>query len=247
MQSLKNHTALLVGASQGLGRTIAIELASQGATLGLMARHQDRLQETADQCHEAGGTAVILPVDVTKAAALESAVEQFIQQQGNLDILILSQGILHRKLLVDDKDDEWRQVVETNLLASMHLTRLCLPHLLKENTHQRKRAIIYISSIAGKQASPFVSAYCASKYGLVGFAHAIFEEVREQGVKVSVLCPGYINTPMVNSEANLIPEKMIQPENIAKVTAEIIHSDATICPVEVIIRPQFSPIISAKK
>src|ERR1700733_6975785 len=99
----------------------------------------------------------------------------------------------------------------TNLLANMHLTRLSLPHLLKENTQQHKRAIIYISSIAGKQASAFVSAYCASKYGLVGFAHSIFEEVKEQGVKVSVLCPGYINTPMVNAETRLIPEKMIQP------------------------------------
>lgn len=239
MPSLKQHTALVVGASRGVGRAIAIELASQGATVGLMARHQQELQETAEMCHAAGGKTVVLPVDVTDENAVNSVFQTFVTQQGNLDILILSQGIAYRKFLVEDTEDYWRKVLTTNLLSCIHLTRLSLPYLLKKNTDQRQRAIIYISSIAGKQVSPMVSAYCASKYGLVGFAHAIFEDVREQGVKVSVLCPGYINTTMVNTSPDLAPEKMIQVDDIAKITSEIIHSAATVCPVEIIIRPQF--------
>lgn len=243
MNALVNHKALVVGASRGIGRAIAVELASQGASLGLMARHQAQLKETAELCHAEGAEVLSIPVDVTEEEAATEAFAHYIHQQKTLDILILCQGVIYRSLLVDDHQKQWKNVLKINLLSHIHLTQLALPYLLKNNEgHQR--AIIFVSSIAGKQAAfPGISSYCASKFGLVGFAHAIFEEVRESGLKVSVLCPGYVNTDMVNREPNLNFDKMTQPSDLAKLVSDIIHTPVNCCPVEVIIRPQFSPVI----
>ncbi len=242
MSALEDYTALVVGASRGVGRAIALELAEQGANLGLMARSKLPLEETSELCHAKGGQAFPMAVDVTDEMALEEAFKNFINHYKNLDILILCQGILYRNCLVDDKNDQWKKVMETNLLSCMHLTRLCLPHLLQKDHSARQRAIIYISSIAGKQASPGISAYCASKFGLVGFAHSMFEELREYGIKVSVVCPGYINTDMVSDQTHLNQDKMIQPKEFAQLISQIIFSPSSFCPVELIVRPQLSPI-----
>lgn len=226
-----------------MGREIAIQLASEGANLGLMSRSRDQLQETAKICESNGAKTMLLPVDATDVKSVEKMHHSFIQNYQNLDILVLCQGISYnRTLFVDDQEDKWRRVLETNLLSCMHLTRLSLPYLIKNKETSHQRAIIIIASIAGKQASAGSSAYCASKFGLVGFGHALFEEIREYGIKVSILCPGYINTEMVNSRKNLIPEKMIQPKDIAQIVSEVIHTPITTCPVELIIRPQYSPV-----
>jgi 3-oxoacyl-[acyl-carrier protein] reductase len=240
--SIKNHIALVVGAGRGVGQAIALKLAEQQVNLGLMARTASQLENTASLCRQKGGQAQTIPVDVTQSTALADAFNHFVDQQGGLDILVLCQAILYRSNLASDQQDQWRQVMETNLLSHMHLTRMALPYLLKEPNNQRKRAIIYISSIAGKQASAGISAYCASKFGLLGLAYSIFEEVRESGLKVSVICPGYINTDMVSAETHLNRDKMIQSEDIAEVVNQVIHTANTYCPVEIVVKPQRSPL-----
>lgn len=241
--SLKNHSIIIAGASRGVGRAIAIELAKQGATLGLLARNEEQLRETAQLCIAAEAKAFPFVVDINDHSAVNEVIETFISQQGSLDIVVQCQGIMYNSFLVDDDTEQWRKVLATNLLSCIHLTRITLPLLMQEKVNHHKRAIIYISSIAGKQAFAGGSAYCASKYGLLGFAHSIFEEVRNQGIKISVICPGYINTTMISSSANLDRERMIQPADIAQLVNEIILSPITICPVEIIVRPQFPPYL----
>jgi short-subunit dehydrogenase len=119
----------------------------------------------------------------------------------------------------------------------MVLTKLVLPEIIKTPG----ALIVNISSIAGKMGMAESSAYSAAKFGLRGFTEALFEEVREYGVKVSAICPGYVDTPLIPNRKALMREEMIRPEDIANAVEFILDSSPSACPVEITIRPQKSP------
>jgi len=132
---------------------------------------------------------------------------------------------------------DWDRTLDVNLRAPMLLTRLVLPTMIgRENG-----AIINIGSIAGKSGEANASAYAASKFGLIGFTQSLFEEVREYGIKTSVILPGFVDTPLIPETRHLDRNKMIRPEDVAEAVLYVLRSGPACCPVEITLRPQRSP------
>ena len=130
----------------------------------------------------------------------------------------------------------WDRVIDINLRSLIHLTRHALPEIEKGP----RGAIINIASISARMSHGGAGIYCATKHGVLGFAGSVFEDVRERGVKVSTICPGFVNTDMVSAR-DLVLEKTIQPEDIARTVLFVLTFPDTGCPTEIVVRPQRSP------
>jgi short-subunit dehydrogenase len=134
------------------------------------------------------------------------------------------------------------EVLAINLVAPMMLSKLALPHLKKNP----ESAVINIASMAALGGFSKGSAYCASKFGLLGFSECLFEEVREQGVKVCAICPGYVETAMTEGYSFLDLKKMIAPEDVAQTVVDVLNLSLRSCPTQIILRPQYTPVKSSK-
>lgn len=236
---LDQHVALVTGASRGIGRGIAVRLASFGCNLLLTARHAEALTETAKMCEKHSVQAKIFATDIRNKTSVQDMLTYCVRELGGIDIGIVNQGINKGGLFAEDKNDEWENVIDTNLKASMAITRQILPYLQKVS-NEKKRALIFIASMAAKFSSAKIAAYHASKFGLLGFSHSIFEEVREQGIKVSAICPGMVNTDMIRKR-DINIDKTLQVDDVADAVSYILQSSDTACPVEILLRPQRSP------
>ncbi len=235
--SLHGSVALVTGASRGIGRAIAEGLAAEGCDLGLVARRKRGLLKTARLCAESLAQAVPIQADLARKKAAEEVVRRTIDAFGRLDILVNNAGVMLRGAAHDADLADWDQTLEVNLRALMHLTRHALPHLMR----RPRSAVINISSIAGKMGFPGGGAYCASKHGVMGFSEALFEDVREHGVKVCAICPGYVRTELVSARGGLDPDRMIQPEDVAEAVLFVARFAHTGCPTEIVLRPQRTP------
>ena len=234
---LNGHVAMVSGASRGIGRAVALDLAQAGADLTLLARSEDALEETASLCREAGGRVLALTTDVTDRAQLERAVSKTLGELGGLHILVNNAGIYAKGPAQSADIEDFERVIDVNVKALMNLTRLALPHILAAQGH---RAVIHIASIVSRMSFAQGGAYCASKHAVLGYSNSMFEDVREAGVKVCAIQPGFVAADMVAGHG-LDMDKMIQPEDIAKTVRFVATYPDTGCPVEIIVRPQRSP------
>ena len=238
---LQDHVALVTGAGRGIGRAVAVALAERGASVGLLARSEDELEQTADLCRRAGGSPHVLPADVTDVAAVGRVLARMKRESGAPDIVVVNHGIYdHGNTLDRNADAAWDRVLDVNLRASMQLTRRLLPEMIERDAKHR-RALVFVSSIAARHHYAGAAAYCASKAGLSAFADVVFEEVRNEGIKVVQILPGYVNTPMMAGDERIDPERMVQPEDVANAVCWAISSPKTCCPVEIVLRPQCTP------
>jgi len=236
-ETLKGKNALITGASSGIGRAISLQLAKAGVNCVLAARRQGALEALAQEIEEYEVRTMVVPTDVTNEAEREALLETIGNEWGELHILINNAGIFKMSSVDDLQLDSLEQTLAVNLIAPMMLAKLSL-YLLRQNEHS---AIINIASISGTMGFAKGSAYSASKFGIMGFSESLFEEVREQGVKVCAICPGYVNTEMVAGHG-LDEAKMIQPEDIASTVVHVLEMPVQSCPSKIIIRPQFSPV-----
>ena len=194
MFELTGKIALVTGASRGIGRAIAVQLAHQGATV-IAAARGDNAAETVAQISASGGLAEVVGVDVTDTAALEKLPGAIVQRHGRLDILISNAGIARDQLLMRMKRDDWDSVIGTNLTAAFTLTQAAMRPMLK----QRGGRIIAISSVVGQMGNAGQANYAASKAGLIGFAKALAREVASRGITVNVIAPGMVDTDMTKA------------------------------------------------
>jgi NAD(P)-dependent dehydrogenase (short-subunit alcohol dehydrogenase family) len=236
--SLQDRTAIVTGASAGIGRAISLALAGEGARCVLAGRRREKLEETIEEIFRMGGEALTVLTDVTDETQLASLVRMSVEHFGGLQILVNNAGIYHHGSLETLEKKRLEEVLATNLVAPIMLTKLALPHLKKNP----ESAVINIASIAGLSGFSKGSAYCASKFGVVGFSECLFEEVREQGIKVCAICPGYVSTPMTEGYSYLDLEKMIPPEDVAQAVIDVLQISNKSCPTQVIMRPQYSPV-----
>jgi len=237
--NLSNQVAIVTGAARGIGRTIAVDLSDAGCRLVLTSRDVETLDETRRMCDHAHTFA--LPADLTEPGTPERIVERAMQRYGRVDILINNAGAYVRAPMHTAKPEDWESVLDINLRAVMRLTRAALPHII-EAPEGSARAVINMSSVAGKFTFAGGAGYVASKHALMGFSGSAFEDVREMGVKISAICPGFVNTDMVAGQP-LDPEKLIQPKDISEAVQFVLGFPSTSCPTEIIIRPQRSPFI----
>ncbi len=194
MFDLTGKIALVTGASRGIGRAIAVQLARQGATVVAAARG-DNAAQTVAQITASGGLAEAVSVDVTDAASLEKLPGAIVQRHGRLDILISNAGITRDQLLMRMKREDWDTVIATNLTAAFTLTQAAIRPMLK----QRGGRIIAISSVVGQTGNAGQANYAASKAGLIGFAKALAREVASRGITVNVIAPGMVDTDMTKA------------------------------------------------
>jgi 3-oxoacyl-[acyl-carrier protein] reductase len=191
MLDLSGKVALVTGASRGIGRAIATQLAAQGALVVAAARG-DHANDCVADITGRGQKAESLSVDVTDAAALERVPAGIIERHGRLDIVISNAGITRDQLLMRMKREDWDAVLATNLTATFVLAQAAMRPMLK----QRGGRIIAISSVVGQMGNAGQSNYAASKAGLIGFAKALAREVASRGITVNVIAPGMIETDM---------------------------------------------------
>lgn len=187
MPHFTDQTCWITGASSGIGAAFARQLAKQGANLILSGRNQSALAEVNAQC---GGSALLLPFEVTDYAALPALVESALGHTGRIDMLINNAGISQRSLAVETDFSVYEKLVAVDLLAPIALTQAVLPHMVAQGSGR----IVMISSVAGKVGSPMRTGYSAAKHGLVGYADALRVETTGLGLQVHVIAPGSIKT-----------------------------------------------------
>ena len=233
MKSLDGKIALVTGAGRGVGRAIAVALAKSGCHVILTARTVLELADVQQELRNLGDNAAAVVADLTKDGDLRELVEQC----GSVDFLINNAGWGKRAPVVRAKVEDWDQTFRLNLRAPMILAQKLLPAMIKKG----EGAVINIGSVSGKSGEAEGAAYSASKFGLIGFTQSLFEEVREHGIKVAVILPGFVDTPMIPPVKHLDRSKMIQAEDVAQAVLYVLNAPATACPVEITIRPQRSP------
>jgi 3-oxoacyl-[acyl-carrier protein] reductase len=232
-KSLAEKTALVTGAGRGIGRAIAIALAKAGCTVYLTARTASELISVQQDILAAKGEARVIQADLTRDDDLHSLV----QTCGSVDFLINNAGWGKRASVVRSRVDDWDQTFRLNLRAPMILAKELLPAMIKKG----EGAVVNIGLVSGKSGEANGAAYSASKFGLIGFTQSLYEEVREHGIKVAVILPGFVDTPMIPPVKHLDRSKMIQAEDVAQAVLYILNAPATACPVEITIRPQRTP------
>ena len=192
-RELEGKVSLVTGASRGIGRAIAVELARRGARVFAAARDRDRLEATASACREAGGEAETVTLDLADAASVKAGIEAALKASGGrLDHLVNNAGVTGDGLLLRMKREEWDRVLTTNLSGAFETTRLVLPAMLKA----RSGRIVNISSIVALSGNPGQANYCAAKAGLIGLTKSLAREVASRSITVNAVAPGFIDTDM---------------------------------------------------
>lgn len=235
MTSIENQVAVVTGAGRGIGRAIAIELGRLGARVVLAARSRPELEETGKAI---GAKASVLPADVRKRDDLQRLFEQTATAVGPVDILVNAAGVGIFGPVADFKDDDFETLIETNLRGIFFACRFVLPSMI-----ERKRGhIINIASIAGKVGSANRAVYCASKFGVVGFTESLAEEVRQHGIRASVVCPGSTDTKFSpGGPSGKARERMLRPEDVGHAVRMIVTEEPNSFISEIIMRPTQKP------
>ncbi|BCX05525.1 MAG: aldehyde dehydrogenase [Candidatus Roseilinea sp.] len=235
---LEGHAALVTGAGRGIGRAIARMLAREGCNVGLVARDADALCRTQAACEAHGVRALPLAMDLSEMASLRLAIAACVEAFGGLNVLVNNAGVHQFASAVEADLNVWDRMLDVNLRATMHATRLALPHIVAGAQSGRRGAVIFISSLGGKFTAPTNAGYAATKHALTGFGGSVFEDVRDFGVKVCVIYPGWTNTGLLADW--LRPEEVIQPEDVAEAARFVIASAPTVCPTEIVLQTQSS-------
>ncbi len=185
--------AVVTGAGRGIGRAVAIALASRGFDVALLGRTAEEVERTAGEIVALGRASVALRCDVTQAHEVANATTRVLADLGTPSVVVANAGVVRRARVVDTSDHDWRAVIDTNLTGVFHTARAFLPKML-ENERGR---IIAVGSISGTLGTATQSAYCASKWGVIGFMKALAEELRDTGVQAITVMPGSVDTDML--------------------------------------------------
>lgn len=188
---LEDRIAMVTGASSGIGRATAVRFAAEGARVALLSRTEADLEVTAEAVERAGGSALVLPTDVTDPEACRKAIEATIGAHGGLDILVNAAGIIDGGSIRDTGREAWRRMMEINVDAVFELMRLAVPHL-----EERGGCVVNVSSVTGLRAFPGVLAYCVSKAAVDQLTRCAALELADAGVRVNAVNPGVVVTEL---------------------------------------------------
>lgn len=236
--SLADKVILVAGASSGMGRATALAAAAEGARIGLFARREDELADVVAEIEAAGGKAVDVAGDGTDPADAARAVRSTVDAFGRLDVLVNCVGAnIRQRTLADITSDGWRTLMSANLDSAFVLTQAALP-VFRE---QQDGLLVHISSRAAKRADASGVGYQASKAGVAALAHATMEEERDNGVRVTVLYPGFTDTPLVEQRPTPPTPEMLadalQPEDVARMCLAVIDLPARAYVPELLLYP----------
>ena len=226
---MQGKIALVTGATRGIGRAVAEELVSKGAFVIGTATSEKGAESISTYLGEKGKGLVL---NVADQASIDAVLEQIKQEFGDIDILVNNAGITRDNLLMRMKDEEWFDILQTNLSSVYHLSKAMLRTMMKK----RFGRIINIGSVVGSMGNAGQTNYCAAKAGLIGFSKALAKEVASRGITVNVVAPGFIATDMTdvlseelkNNLLTQIPAgRLGEPKDIAKAVAFLASEDAS--------------------
>jgi len=230
---LSGKSALVTGASRGIGAAIATELAAAGARVVVnYAGSQDAANHVVSAIHDAGGTAVAVQADVSDPAACAALVERTVAEFGRLDILVNNAGITRDGLLVRMSDDDWNDVIATNLSAVFSLSRAAGKIMMK----QRSGSIVNVTSVVGLVGNAGQANYAAAKAGVVGLTKSVARELAGRNVRANAVAPGFIETDMTAALSESVCDavrgeiamgRFGGPEDVAKAVAFLASDEAS--------------------
>lgn len=230
---LGGKNALVTGASRGIGRAIALELARHGANVAVnFAGSKDRAQYVVDEIESLGKKAFKVQADVSKESDVTAMVKQTIDTFGSLDILVNNAGITRDNLLMRMKEEDFDQVINTNLKGVF----LCMKAVTRSMMRQRGGKIVNVASIVGVSGNPGQANYVASKAGIIGMTKSTAQELASRNIHVNAVAPGFISTDMTDALTEQQREQMLamiplarlgEPEDVAKVVRFLASDDAS--------------------
>jgi len=236
-KTLSGQTALVTGAGRGIGAAIARKLANLGAAVVLCGRTRAPLDATSSAIAGDGGTAMALLCDVSILESVAAAAETVQRTHGKLDILVNNAGVgAFAGPLHEMTPEAWERVLNTNLRGVFYCIRAFAPMMIRAG----KGHIINISSLAGKNPLPNGAAYAASKWGLNGLSYSVAEELRSHNIRVSVVCPGSVDTEL-SPHTGKNPARMLKPDDVAHVVAMLVQQTSQSFVSEVLLRPTQKP------
>ncbi|MDZ5711687.1 3-oxoacyl-[acyl-carrier-protein] reductase [Jeotgalibacillus haloalkalitolerans] len=229
---LEGKTAVVTGASRGIGRSIAIELAKNGANVVVnYSGSEEKAKETAKEVEAAGTKALVFKADVSNADDVQAMLKETVSTFGSIDILVNNAGITKDNLLMRMKEEDWDQVMDINLKSVFLTTKAAARPMMK----QRKGKIINVSSIVGVMGNAGQANYVASKAGVIGLTKTSAKELAARGINVNAVAPGFIETDMTGELAEDVQASMKQmipldrfgkPEDIAKAVVFLASEDS---------------------
>jgi len=233
--SLRGKTAVVTGASSGIGRAIALAFGRVGADVALIARREDLLKVTAKEIERSGNKALVVPADLLDPKQISRAFSEIRKHWRDPDILVNNAGMGFFGPLVDSKLEEYEITFNLNVRALYLCTKEVLPAMIKG----RKGTLINISSMAGKMGLAGSAIYCASKYAVMGLSESLLEEVRGHNVRVAVICPGLVSTEFFGRrEVKGNRPDFIQSEDVAQAALLCASETQTATFKEIVIRPR---------
>ena len=245
---LAGTTALVTGASSGIGEATAVALAAQGASVALVARRRDRLQELASRIEQGGGTALVLEADVTDQAQAQDAVAQTVERLGRLDVLVNNAGVMLLGPAEHAPVEEWQRMVELNVLGLMYCAHAALPHLLAaaQDGARQVADMVNVSSVAGRVARAGSGVYNATKFGVGAFSESLRQELTKRHVRVSLVEPGAVETELAGHNRPEVLEGLrtrfagmerLQSEDIADAITYVVTRPRHVAINELLVRP----------
>jgi NAD(P)-dependent dehydrogenase (short-subunit alcohol dehydrogenase family) len=211
--SPEHRVALVTGAGRGIGRAVAQRLSQDGYRVALSARNADALSETASAC---AGETLVVPADITAADAVDAVVGGVEDAWGPVDVLVANAGAGTSASLTKTTDAQWERMLDLNLTAPFRCIRRVVPGMAERGFGR----IVVVASVAAKAGEPYISAYTASKHGVLGLVRSAAAELASSGVTVNAVCPGYVETPMTESTVEGIVEKTGRTQEEARAALE---------------------------
>lgn len=237
---IKGKVVLITGGGSGIGRAIACTLSREGAQVAIAGRNLEKLEETNKL---AGGKLLVVVCDATQHAQVENTVSRVIKTFGRIDILINNAGMNIKERYIRNLSLEgWQQTIQGNLDSAFLFSRAVLPGML----HHRLGHIINISSVSGKRANKLGgTAYAAAKFGMTALSHAIGLEEAENGIRTTAICPGEVDTPILEQRPNPVSDErraiILKPEDVAEAVLYVANLRPGVSVPEMIITPTVQP------
>jgi short-subunit dehydrogenase len=229
MSSKVSKRALITGASSGIGKATALAFAKAGIDLALVSRSQDKLEAVARDAKKAGVEAQAYAVDLAQTSEVREKIQAIATELGYIDILVNNAGIGYTALLSETPLADWQRVIDINLTSPFECIQAVLPTMRARGSG----TILNIASIGGKQTFPQWGAYCASKFGLMALSKTLASEERANGIRVTAICPGSVNTSLWDTktvQGDFDRNSMLTPE----IVAELILNAATVPNISVV-------------
>ncbi len=247
-ERLDGTVALVTGASSGIGEATARVLAGHGASVAVVARRKDRLEELADQLGRGGVRVLTIQADITDQDLAVAAVEETVTEFGRLDTVVNNAGVMLLGPILDAPTDEWDRMIAINLRALLYVTHAAVPHLLAaaQDSPRQVADLVNISSIAGRQVRLGSGVYNATKWGVGAFSESLRQEITQRYVRVSLVEPGAVDTELTThlrpeireqSQARFADTVRLRADDIADAVGYIVTRNREVAINEVLIRP----------